>query len=464
MRGTTCDEPLLEDGELYIDKTLGKMVMNIDGVDVFVNKQQQDDLSTYKGKMTSGSYIVGVQGAIGVGSHAEGSGTRAIGQFSHTEGGATFANGVESHAEGRTTIANGDASHAEGSGTQAIGIASHAEGQNARAIGIYSHAEGGGEVITSGGPLVGCHASGEGSHAEGIRTEAAARGSHSEGYLTLATGPYSHAEGGSGTQAIGFASHAEGERTRSIGNGSHAEGVDTRAEGIYSHAEGNGTIALGEYQHTSGSFNVSDSTSLIIVGRGSSNSVRSNSFRIGNTGTVFTASGTVSSGADYAEYFESVSGEEIPYGTVVQLNGAKIEVCTDPSNAIGVISPRPAILGDSEEDCGVSWKNKFLKDIWGNYIMEDITVQIQVPEEYTEIVDEIEITRTRLIDDEKVISSMIINPEYDPALTYIPRSERPEWNVVGLLGKLKILKNQQIPSTWRFMRDINEDIAEYLVK
>jgi hypothetical protein len=96
--------------------------------------------------------------------------------------------------------------------------------------------------------------------------------------------------------------------------------------------------------------------------------------------------------------------------------------------------------------------------------MEDITVQIQVPEEYTEIVDEIEITRTRLIDDEKVISSMIINPEYDPALTYIPRSERPEWNVVGLLGKLKILKNQQIPSTWRFMRDINEDIAEYLVK
>ena len=387
MRGTTCDEPLLEDGELYIDKTLNKMIMNSDGVDVFVNKQQVDDLSTYKGKMSSGSYNIGAQGAIGYGSHAEGSGTQAIGGYSHTEGGTTVANGLQSHAEGRTTIANGEGSHADGSGTEAIGAVSHAEGFFTK-TGVFANF----------------------SHAEGANTQTIGQGSHAEGHNTLAVAFYSHAEG-SGTESIGgyshtegfftktreFAtfSHAEGQLTEAIGVSSHAEGQDTRAEGAASHAEGLGTIALGNNQHVSGFYNVSDSSSSLIVGKGTSSSVRSNSFRIDSGGTVYTASGTVSAGADYAEYFESASGEAIPNGTKVQLNGNKIEVCTDSNNAIGVISARPAILGDSEEDCGVSWKDKFVKDVWGNYVTEEIIIDYTEFEEYTEIVDDNEVKKIR---------------------------------------------------------------------
>jgi hypothetical protein len=49
-------------------------------------------------------------------------------------------------------------------------------------------------------------------------------------------------------------------------------------------------------------------------------------------------------------------------------------------------------------------------------------------------------------------------------MEYIPRAQRPEWNVVGLLGQIKVLKNQQIPSRWIKMKDISDEVALYLVK
>ncbi|MDO5785263.1 MAG: peptidase G2 autoproteolytic cleavage domain-containing protein [Eubacteriales bacterium] len=32
-----------------------------------------------------------------------------------------------------------------------------------------------------------------------------------------------------------------------------------------------------------------------------------------------------------------------------------------------------------------------------------------------------------------------LNPDYDNSQTYIPRSERPEWDAVGMMGKLVVL-------------------------
>jgi hypothetical protein len=58
----------------------------------------------------------------------------------------------------------------------------------------------------------------------------------------------------------------------------------------------------------------------------------------------------------------------------------------------------------------------------------------------------------------------ILNPDFDPEVTYIPRAQRPEWNVVGLLGQIRVLKNQQIPSTWIKLKDISSEVATYLVK
>jgi len=57
-----------------------------------------------------------------------------------------------------------------------------------------------------------------------------------------------------------------------------------------------------------------------------------------------------------------------------------------------------------------------------------------------------------------------LNPNYDSNTVYVPRAQRPEWNVVGLMGQIKILKNQEIPDRWIKMEDINDEIALYLVR
>ena len=173
--------------------------------------------------------------------------------------------GTDSELFNQANEASGDTSHAEGYDTTASGFSSHAEGYSTTASGHSSHAEG---YDTT--------ASGFSSHAEGESTIASEYRSHAEGYRTKANGHYSHAEG-SDTQADGSSAHAEGDNTQAIGHGSHAEG--------------RGTKASGNYQHVSGTYNLSNSTSLEIIGNGTSDSKRSNARTLDTNGNEWLAGG-----------------------------------------------------------------------------------------------------------------------------------------------------------------------------
>lgn len=134
------------------------------------------------------------------------------------------------------------------------------------------------------------------------------------------------------------------------------------------------------------------------------------------------AKGTISSGqnfGDYAEYFESQSGQAIPNGTIVTLDGRFIRKAQIGDKPIGVISGTAGvILGDQmfhhkdkflKDEFGVTlteWQTKEWQDDEGNWYSEEVEVPIPNPD-YVEYVDD-----------------------------YIPRSERPEWNVVGLVGQV----------------------------
>ena len=125
----------------------------------------------------------------------------------------------------------------------ATGTGSHAEGILSQAVGDYSHAEG-----------ATAYANGYASHAEGQITKANGIASHAEGSFTIADG---------------VASHAEGHYTTASGDYSHAEGTGSAANGAYSHAEGRGTIANAAYQHVQGAFNrTSTEESAFILGSG----------------------------------------------------------------------------------------------------------------------------------------------------------------------------------------------------
>jgi hypothetical protein len=175
-------------------------------------------------------------------------------------------------------IFNSYSGDADGTGVEnydrniAIGFMSQASGFRTQAIGNYSKAEGwwtraDGQCAVASGLL--SRASGHFSHAEGTRTLASINNAHAEGDMTKATGRQSHSEGQS-TTSSGFCSHAEGSATVS--------------SGYYSHSEGWGTIAAGKNQTAMGKYNVKDTTSLLIIGRGTNDSTRKNAHTVDASG------------------------------------------------------------------------------------------------------------------------------------------------------------------------------------
>lgn len=440
----------------------------------------------FKSNEASGSYSH-AEGhnttASGYRSHAEGSGTTAFGGNSHAEGDGTTTCDYNSHAEGEgyifstayafirtstrcqytstTNLKNGavltnnngtyatitavsgtnpytytfdtDFVTTEGGGVslyRVVGVAygrcSHTEGYRTTASGDYSHAAGNDTI-----------ASGDCSHAEGQRTTASDNCSHAEGDGTTASGDYgSHAEGYQTTASGGY-SHAEGNNTIASGDASHAEGYHTIASGDYSHAAGYYTIA-NNYQYAIGCYNrdttaktrITDKTTsagVFIVGIGTSTSARSNGFRVNPAGNVYGVGSFNTSGADYAEYFEWLDGNpnnEDRRGRFVTLDEDKIRYATiDDDYILGVVSAEPSVAGDVHSE---EWHNRYLRDIFGNKIVEVVEVE-ETTDEHGEIIPAH--TERR----------WVLNPNYDSNANYTSREERPEWSAVGLMGKLVVV-------------------------
>ncbi|MDQ0242999.1 autotransporter adhesin [Bacillus fengqiuensis] len=396
--------------------------------------------------------------ASGGGSHAEGEETRAEGFVAHAEGFRTVAFTDYSHAEGFQTTANGNAAHAEGFNTFALGPQSHAEGEITVALGRSSHAEGGPIRNSAGEVILRTRAEGDFSHAEGRGTLASQIAAHAEGQGTRALGPQSHAEGIS-SEARGTASHAEGQGTTAIGTASHSEGQGTTASGLYSHAEGQGTVASGARSHAEGlDTNASGLAGAHIMGRfgdathtyswhlanGTSSTNRSLAAKILNDGRGIADLGWRTGNADYAELFETIDGKPMDVGYFVTLDGKKIRKATTADDYIlGIVSADPAILGDSGE---LRWKDKYVTDEWGRVQYHDVVIPAEKDQDGNVIVPE------------HTEKQPILNPGWDDRREYIPRSERPEWVAVGLLGKLRV-RDDGTCQVNRYCRPNNEGIA-----
>lgn len=272
--------------------------------------------------------------------------------------------------------------------------------------------------------------------AEGSNTTASGYCAHAEGIETIASSSGSHAEGAS-TTASGEFSHAEGCGTTALKNCSHAEGYDTTASGAYSHAGGYGTIA-NQYQYAVGKYNtnttaptsLTDTTAaagIFIVGIGTSDTARSNGFRVNPAGKVYGTGTFGTTGADYAEYFEWLDGNpdnEDRRGHFVTLEGDKIRYATANDDYIlGVVSTDPSVAGDMYSE---DWHNRYLKDIFGSNIVDVVEVE-ETTNEYGEIIPAH--TERR----------WVLNPDYDPDLKYVSREERPEWAAIGIVGKLVVV-------------------------
>jgi hypothetical protein len=123
---------------------------------------------------------------------------------------------------------------------------------------------------------------------------------------------------------------------------------------------------------------------------------------------------------DYAEYFESEDRKGIDSGYLVTLVNGKIRKANGSDKILGSISETAGmVLGESTWE----WSGKYLRNDFGGYILEPKIMKY---------IDDDGVEHTETYNLPK------LNPEYDETIPYIPRSKRPEWNIVGLLGQVLI--------------------------
>jgi hypothetical protein len=203
-------------------------------------------------------------------------------------------------------------------------------------------------------------------------------------------------------------------------------------------------------------------------------------FLLRGDGNAF-ADGTWSNnGADYAEFFESANGQALTLGATVVLDGNKVREATeqDPASAvIGVVRPKEPskasmVIGNTAWN---KWANKYLTDDFDRYIMEDHDVvewtdeegkqhsyeSHRIPEGITVPAD----ATIKTHDDKgNKFQHYKLNPAWDKDAEYVNRENRPEWNIVGLLGQVKILKGQPVGDRWIKMRDVSDTVEEWFIR
>lgn len=145
-------------------------------------------------------------------------------------------------------------------------------------------------------------------------------------------------------------------------------------------------------------------TSNVVIGKSGVPNM-GNSFRITDTAVY---GGTYnSSGADYAEMFEWLDGNQNAQdrkGLLVTLEGDKIRLATSEDDYIlGIVSANPTIIGDSYSE---DWQGKYEKDVFGAYVVKN----------------------------KKNLQEL--SKEFNKDQQYTPRSNRKEWDAIGLMGKL----------------------------
>jgi hypothetical protein len=135
------------------------------------------------------------------------------------------------------------------------------------------------------------------------------------------------------------------------------------------------------------------------------------------------------------------SAPEAPSGKIVPLDLASLSAAGGPSGStappaviaktlrrlVGVVSKTAAlVLGSAEE----SWHGRFQHAADGTPLME--TVPLANGPSGGGAASGSQTT--------KLVQSRKQSPAYDPSKPYVPRSQRPEWHVVGLTGRVKVLK------------------------
>jgi hypothetical protein len=88
--------------------------------------------------------------------------------------------------------------------------------------------------------------------------------------------------------------------------------------------------------------------------------------------------------------------------------------------------------------------------------------EIEVHNEQHEVIHTKQVPRMQTVT--RTERAMKINPDYDSQRPYALRSQRPEWNCVGFLGQVKVLKGAPVSYNWIRMKEVDSKYDLYLLK
>jgi len=186
-----------------------------------------------------------------------------------------------------------------------------------------------------------------------------------------------------------------------------------------------------------------------------------------NAGGALTSDGPITGNYyDYAEYFEWEDGnpdnEDRRGFTVVLTESGLIRKATSDDDAeeiMGAISGTSGVVGDA---AAYDWNGKYEIDEWGTRILDDVvTVSWTVTDENGEQTNhsylETEIPENITVPDNagrREHKEYRLTADYDPSHVYVPRDKRPEWGIVGLLGKVRVSDESPRNPRWKYIKTI----------
>ena len=148
------------------------------------------------------------------------------------------------------------------------------------------------------------------------------------------------------------------------------------------------------------------------------------------------AGASMSTPADYADMMEWADGnsdDEDRRGLTVVMEGDKVRLSTmedDPIDIVGAVSVNPTVCGRSAWN---KWQGKYLRDDWDGPVLNKS-------------------------------GERTLNPDFREDEIYVPRIERKEWTPIGLVGILRIRKGQKTGDRWKKMRDVGDNVEEWLIR
>lgn len=284
-------------------------------------------------------------------------------------------------------------------------------------------------------------------------------GNNSSAYYSLVAGQnntpsgYGHGIFGLNSSTTGNYSLCSGTDNEiggySVGMGSHISSPSNQGYcfgfGFSLETSGNNT-AIGHHNKAmTKSSSSGTSGDAFVIGNGT-DSATSNAFRVTYSGAVYGKSTYHSTGADYAEYFEWEDGNpntEDRRGLFVTWgDNGLVKLANNGDEILGVVSVTPSVAGNAYED---DWQGMYQTDIFGQPLSHIVHhdaeyVDIEMPD-VDDDGNELETTHIehQLLHEAYDAEEYILNPEYDSEQEYIPRSDRKEWTVVGLMGQLIVI-------------------------